>query len=294
MRRLIFTLLYDQGEFMLSRNFRLQQVGDVGWLFRNYDFASVSQGLDELMVIDVSRGARNAERFSETVQQIAGQCFIPITVGGGINDMETAHLYMRCGADKLLINSAFESNPALVTTLANHFGRQCIVAGIDFRTDRDGNRTLFAQNGDWKIASSLSNWVDFLQETGAGEIVFQSIDRDGTGMGLDTTVLEELVSQPEVPCILMGGVGKTAHILEGLQTDTVDAVATANLFNFIASTFLDVREAVSAAGIKVPKWQANEFANLKHTLADENGEPTQNDVPVVLDLATRTIRGNRS
>jgi cyclase len=259
MRRLIFTLLYDRGQFMLSRNFRLQSVGSIDWLFDNYDFGSVSRGLDELMILDVSRGARNPERFTDVVRHIAGLCFIPITVGGGVTTQDVAKLYMQSGADKLLVNSAFSSNPTLCRSLADYFGRQCIVASLDYTGTGSMMRRIKTNNGESEVAATIADWVEWLQKNGAGEILFQSIDQDGTGMGLDLGVIDSLPTPPEVPCILMGGVGKASHIISGLQQSTVDAVATANLFNFIGSAFLDVRRSVAAAGMDVARWDESGF-----------------------------------
>src|SRR5450756_417239 len=195
MRRLIFTLLYDRGQFMLSRNFRLQAVGTIDWLFDNYDFARVSRGLDELMVLDVSRGGGETEGFATAVAHIARLCFIPMTVGGRVTSFEVAQRYMRSGADKLLINSAFHNDPALCRSLAAHFGRQCIVAGVDYRRTPD-RRCVMTENGSREVPLSLSEWVNHLQQAGAGEILFQSIDQDGTGMGLDLSVVDELTEPP--------------------------------------------------------------------------------------------------
>ncbi len=268
MRRLIFTLLYDSGNFMLSRNFRLQKVGTIDWLFNNYDFANVSCGLDELMVLDVSRGARNPEDFAEKVQKIASLCFIPMTVGGGITSFDIAQRYMRSGADKLLVNSAFRNDPVLCRTLANHFGHQCIVAGIDYRMTPQNTRCVMADNGLQEVQIDLSDWVDYLQQNGAGEILFQSMDQDGTSMGLDLSVIDELRQTPEVPCILMGGVGKADHIIAGLRHPTIDAVATANLFNFIGTTFLDVRHSIAAAGMDIARWDDRDYALLRGKFAE--------------------------
>lgn len=267
MRRLIFTLLYDSGHFMLSRNFRLQRVGTIDWLFNNYDFASVSRGLDELMVLDVSRGARNPEDFAEKVQNIASLCFIPMTVGGGITSFEIAQRYMHSGADKLLVNSAFCNDPALCRSLAGHFGRQCIVAGIDYKRAPD-TRSVMIGNGSQEVPVDLSDWVDSLQKNGAGEILFQSMDQDGTGMGLDLSVVDELRHPPEMPCILMGGVGKAEHIISGLRHPTIDAVATANIFNFIGSAFLDVRKSIAGAGIDMAQWNDGDYALLRARFAN--------------------------
>ena len=266
-RRLIFTLLYDAGQFILSRNFRLQKVGSIDWLFNNYDFANVSHGLDELMVLDVTRGARNPDDFAAKVQHIASRCFIPVTVGGGINNFDVARLYMRSGADKLLLNSAFESDPELCRALAAHFGRQCIVGGIDYRMDAQGRRSVMTSAGTREVGMALPDWVDFVQECGAGELLFQSVEHDGTGMGLDVAVLDTLHRMPEVPCILMGGVGKASQIISAMQQSAVDAVATANLFNFIGSAFLEVRQAIADGGIPIPQWDNKEYAALRNRFA---------------------------
>lgn len=266
-RRLIFTLLHDAGQFMLSRNFRLQKVGSIDWLFNNYDFASVSHGLDELMVLDVTKGARNLGDFAAKVQHIASRCFIPVTVGGGIDSFAVARLYMNSGADKLLLNSAFQSDPDLCRALAAHFGRQCIVAGIDYRMDSQGRRSVVTSAGSREAAMELPDWADFVQSCGAGELLFQSVDQDGTGMGLDVPVLDTLHRLPDVPCILMGGVGKASQIISAMQQPAVDAVATANLFNFIGSAFLEVRQAIADAGVPIPQWDNKEYAALRNRFA---------------------------
>lgn len=267
MRRLIFTLLYDRGQFMLSRNFRLQAVGNIDWLFDNYDFATVSHGLDELMVLDVSRGGRNPEKFADIVGRITRLCFIPVTVGGGITSMDVAQRYMRSGADKLLVNTAFHTQPELCRALSDHFGRQCIVAGLDYRKTPAQARTVVVESGSRELSTDISDWVDYLQRNGAGEILFQSMDQDGTGMGMDPSVVADLREAPEVPCILMGGVGKADHIISGLQHPAIDAVATANLFNFIGLAFLDVRRAMAERGVQMAQWIDDDYAVLRDKFA---------------------------
>jgi len=266
-RRLIFTLLYDSGQFMLSRNFRLQKVGSINWLFDNYDFANVSHGLDELMVLDVTKGPHNSAEFCDRVQHISSRCFIPLTVGGGIDSFEVAQRYMGSGADKLLVNSAFATAPELCKELAAHFGRQCIVGGIDYRSNMQGQRVVYTHGATQDVEREFSDWVDHVLACGAGELLFQSVDQDGTGMGLDVPVLQSLSKQPNVPCILMGGVGKGSQIISAMQLPEVDAVATANLFNFIGSAFLEVRKAIVDAGITIPQWDNKDYAILHNRFA---------------------------
>ena len=247
---------------MLSRNFRLQAVGDVNWLFRNYDFARVSHGIDELMVVNVSRGAHDTDRFCDTVQHIAEKCFIPMTVGGGIQDAELARRFMRSGADKLLINTAFESDPQLCRELADLYGAQCIVAGVDYVRQEDSYSVVVGQGKTETSKKNLNDWMQHLQQSGAGEILLQSVENDGTGMGMDLGVLEHTDKTVELPLILMGGIGRGEHIIEGLRHDSVDAVTTANLYNFIADAFLDVRVQLSDAAVEIPIWEKAVFKAL--------------------------------
>lgn len=270
MKRLIFALLHDRGRFMLSRNFRLQAVGGIDWLFDNYDFATVSHGLDELMVVDVTRGEHDPAAFARTVGQIAERCFIPLTAGGGVRSVEDAALLLRRGADKVLVNTLFADDPAGCAAIADFFGRQCLVAGIDYREDGDGARRVRVERGERETYALLPAWVAHVMAHGAGEIVLQSLARDGTGMGLDTAVTSALGARPEVPLILLGGVGRGEHIAAGLRITDVDAVATANLFNFIGESFLTVRRELLAEGLAVADWHAADYSDLAGLFAGES------------------------
>ena len=267
MRRLIFAVLHDRGRFQLSRTFRLQGIGDLRWLLRQYNLQQVSRGLDELMVLDVTRGVRDHGAFVEVVGRIASECFIPVTAGGGIRSMTEAHALLRGGADKLLLNTAFDSDPALCDALAAQFGRQCIVAGIDVRRQGEAHQVVVAQ-GTRVASDNLPAWVLHVQAHGAGEMLFQSVDRDGTGKGLDTTLLDLLPTAPSAPCLLMGGVGHAGHVLDALRHPRVDGVATANLLNFIGETFLDARREIAAAGVDVAQWGEGDVRVLRNCLGN--------------------------
>ena len=269
MKRLIFALLHDRGRFMLSRNFRLQAVGGIDWLFENYDFATVSHGLDELMVVDVTRGERDAAAFAQVVGQIAKRCFIPLTAGGGIRAVEDAGRLLRQGADKVLVNTLFADDPAACAAIADYFGRQCLVAGIDYREDDAGIRRVLVDRGERETDASLADWLAHAVAHGAGEVLLQSLARDGTGMGLDTATTAALGARPEVPIILLGGVGRGEHIAEGLRLADVEAVATANLFNFIGESFLNVRRDLIAEGLEVAESHAADYSSLAGIFARE-------------------------
>ncbi len=269
MKRVIFTLLYDRGRFMLSRNYRLQGVGTIEWLFNNYDFATVSRGLDELMVLDVSRGPRDSAAFAGAVAEIAGRCFIPLTAGGGIRTVDDAALLLRHGADKVLVNTLFADAPDACTAIADFFGRQCLVAGVDYVEGADGARRVVVANGSRETGAALSDWVHMVVAHGAGEVVLQSVTRDGTGMGLDLEVTSALGARPEVPLIVLGGVGRSEHIAAGFRVPAVDAVATANLFNFIGESFNTARRDLLAEGHDVADWHAADYRELAGILSPD-------------------------
>ena len=132
MKRLIFSLLYEDGYFVLSRNFNRQKVGDINWLIENYNFETISTGIDELVILDLSK-KNNKMKFIEDVNQISKKIFIPITLGGSINSMNDVHFYLKNGADKILLNNMFFENINLVNNIAQHFGKQFIIGCIDYK-----------------------------------------------------------------------------------------------------------------------------------------------------------------
>jgi imidazole glycerol-phosphate synthase subunit HisF len=247
---------------MLSRNYRLQAVGTIEWLFDNYEFATVSRGLDELMVLDVSRGVRDSAAFAVAVSEIARRCFIPLTAGGGVRTVADASMLLRHGADKVLVNTQFADAPEQCLAIAEFFGRQCLVAGVDYVEKTDGARIVVVDNGQRDTGALLSDWIEHVVASGAGEIVLQSVTRDGTGMGLDLDVTSLLTTRPEVPLILLGGVGRSEHIAAGFRVPSVDAVATANLFNFIGESFVTARRDLIAEGLDVADWHSADYREL--------------------------------
>ncbi|NBO68201.1 MAG: imidazole glycerol phosphate synthase subunit HisF [Actinobacteria bacterium] len=250
-KRLIFTLLYDNGSFVLSRNFRLQKIGDISWLEENYGFASVGYSIDELVVIDVSRGARDTPKFCENLKLLTKDCFAPIAAGGGIRTLNHARDLLRSGADKIVINSALHDQPELVDDLATEFGRQCIIASVDSQKI-DNSYRVFKHNGTIEIGQSLEQFLLKCAGLPIGEIYLTSIERDGTGNGLDLEMLDSTKHINELPLILMGGVGRADHIVAGLKDSRLDAVATANLLNFMGNGLSQARDSAIANGVNLP------------------------------------------
>lgn len=252
-KRLIFTLLYDNGSFMLSRNFRLQKIGDLNWLEDNYGFSNVGYQIDELVVIDVSRQNRDSAKFCEILRKLTRDCFAPITAGGGIKTLEHARELLRSGADKVVVNSALHDQPDLVDNLASEFGRQCIVASVDTQKI-DNSYRVFKHNGTVDTAYSLDQFLLRCAGLPIGEIYLTSIDRDGTSNGLDFEMLDHVSHVKDLPLIIKGGIGNADHIVAGLADNRVDAVATANLLNFIGDGLARARELAISGGINLPKF----------------------------------------
>ncbi len=261
-KRLIFTLLYNDGGFMLSRNFRLQRAGDIKWLKSNYNFKNIAFTIDELIILDVSRKGRNLDRFCEHIKVIAEECFIPIAAGGGITSYEQTKAIMNSGADKLVVNTTLFRAPNFVKELISTYGSQCIIASIDVKR-RNDQAEIFIDNGSTKIEIAFNEYIDRITSLGIGEIYLNSMDRDGTGHGYMFDLLGQLNNSVNVPIITAGGAGNWHHLLEGLQHDMVDAAATANLFNFIGLGFPNARKQLLESGIDLARWETSNYLDLK-------------------------------
>ena len=253
-KRLIFTLLYNDGQFMLSRNFRLQKVGDIRWLQKNYDFAKISFSIDELIMLDVTRGQRDPDRFNETLRKVAEGCFLPIAAGGGVSDVAAARALLRSGADKVVVNSAIAAQPESIEVLAREFGQQCIVASVDIKGNIDGQPQVMTGCGSAPLAADAATYLENIAQLPIGELYLNSVDRDGTGQGLDLGLLELLPVSMSQPAILAGGIGNASHMSLGLSDPRVDAVATAHLFNFVGDGLSKARQSLIDNGIDLAYW----------------------------------------
>lgn len=253
-KRLIFTLLYDAGHFVLSRNFRLQKVGNIDWLRKNYDFSKISFAIDELVVLDVTRGPKNLDAFCDTLKLLCEGCFVPVAAGGGVRTPHNARALLRSGADKVVINTLLHSDLMLVNELAREFGDQCIVGSVDVKRSASGSYSLFTNSGSTIVEGSLATLLQEVLCAPIGELYLNSIDRDGTGGGYDLGMLDLLPDQITKPLIIAGGVGNASHFLQGFADKRVDAVATANLFNFVGDGLQNARDKIIAAGVSIPAW----------------------------------------
>ncbi len=253
-KRLIFTLLYNNGQFMLSRNFRLQKVGSLQWLQTNYNFSHISYSIDELIVLDVTRGEKKPVEFCAALKLLTEGCFVPIAAGGGVRSVEDARNLLRSGADKVVVNSALYENNGFVSHLASEFGQQCVVASMDIKSAPDGSYQAWSESGNKCLEGSATKWIEQVAQDEVGELYLNSMDRDGTGQGYDLGLLDLLPANMSKPVILAGGVGNAAHLALGLAESRVDAVATAHLFNFVGDGLKQARQSLISSGVELPLW----------------------------------------
>ena len=249
--RLIFALLYSDGFYCQSRNFHLQKVGKFDWLFNNYNFSKVAEHLDELVVINVNPRPDNQESFFEEVKQIINNVFVPIAIGGGISDLKSANKAFISGADKIILNSLVRENKSEVKKIISEFGSQSVVAAIDYK--RIDEQVDFYEWRERKVLGNtpINDYILKCQELGFGEILLNSVNKDGTGFGYDLDIIKEVASFCELPLMVMGGAGKYDHFLPVYNIDHVDAAITANLLNFIGDAIADTRTKLMSNGINL-------------------------------------------
>lgn len=238
---------------MQSRNFRLQKVGNSNWLKKNYKFQEISFSLDELIVLNANKAEKNISEFASTVSKLVSDVFIPIAAGGGICSLRDAELLFKSGADKLILNSAFIESPELIKTLINQYGSQSIVASIDYKI-LDGAPIVYINDGNIKTDFTLVDYIKYIEGLNIGEIYLNSIDKDGTGFGYDFHTIKTLKEEINVPLIIAGGAGNEIHLIEALKLNGVNAVATANLFNFIGDGLPNARKKIIESGENIANW----------------------------------------
>lgn len=226
-RRIIPIELLDSGRLVKTLGFSAPR--DVGDPVKSSQVYS-DQDADELVLLNISRAQRDVTVLVEIVARIARECFVPITVGGGIRCLDDAVQLFAAGADKILVNSSAYKDPNLITEIGDRYGRQAVVVGIDVRTE--SNRfVLYSDCGRKREFVSLSEHVAAVVDVGAAEIMIQSIDKDGGMTGYDFPLLKEVIEITSVPVIAAGGAGDFAHLKQAFDLGA-DAAACGSLFNF--------------------------------------------------------------
>ena len=234
----------------------MQKAGDLNWLNKNYNFPKIAFSIDELVVLDVSRENRNATKFCEVLKELAKEIFVPIAAGGGIRSFADAKNLFKSGADKIVVNTILHQNPSVVHSIAEVYGAQSMIASVDFNLNKLGEAEVFIENGSNKIDLSLSEYIETINHLPVGEIYIHSMRQDGTGQGYDMKTYSDLSSYFKMPLIVSGGAGNRHHLEEALSERYVDAVSTANLFNFIGNGLPLAREYLLDKKLNLPKFES--------------------------------------
>ena len=226
----------------------LRDVGDPVAMAKAYD----AQGADEIIFLDITASSEGRSIMLNVVAATAEQCFMPLTVGGGLRSVADIEAMLKAGADKVSLNTAAIKNPQLITDAASRFGSQCIVLAIDAKREPDGKSwRVYTHGGRNPADLDAVNWARRGVELGAGEILLTSMDRDGTGAGYDLELTRAVSDAVSVPVIASGGAGTLAHLAEVLDQGHASAVLAASIFHFGTFTVPQAKDYLAAQGVPV-------------------------------------------
>ena len=246
-KRIIPCLDVKDGRTVKGINFEgLRDVGDPVELGRRY----AEEGADELVYLDISASQEGRSTFLDLVGRVAAGVNIPFTVGGGISTLQHASALLDAGADKISVNSAAVANPELISEIAGHYGSQFVVVAVDARLGEDGIWRVTTHGGSRVTDRELFSWAKEACDRGAGEILFTSMNHDGTGNGYPLEVYEKLSELP-VPVIASGGAGNALHIAEVLAPGRADAALAASIFHYGTLSIAQVKKELAERGIPV-------------------------------------------
>ena len=246
--RVIPCLDVDKGRVVKGVNFtNLVDAGAPVEQATYYD----SQGADELTFLDITASNENRDILYDLVQKTAEVCFMPLTIGGGVRNLEDIRKLLLAGADKVSINTQAVQNPEIVKDAAEKFGNQCIVVAIDARKVKNGKWEIFTHGGRNATGLDALDWSRKVSQLGAGEILLTSMDRDGTKDGFDLELTKMVSDSIPIPVVASGGVGNLDHLVEGIVHGHASAVLAASIFHFGIHTIVEAKEFMKRKGIPV-------------------------------------------
>ena len=225
----------------------LRDAGDPVEIARRYD----REGADELTFLDITASIEQRDLILPIIEAVAAEVFIPLTVGGGVREVNDVRRLLNAGADKVSINTTAVTHPRIVADAAARFGSQCIVVAIDAKANENGDWEVFIHGGRTATGLDAIDWAVKMQALGAGEILLTSIDRDGTKSGFNIALTSAVAEAVSIPVIASGGVGNLQHLSDGILLGHADAVLAASIFHFGEYTVQDAKEHMRRNGIEV-------------------------------------------
>ena len=246
-KRIIACLDVRDGQVVKGVQFQqLRHAGDPGELARRYNV----EGIDEVVVLDITATLEKRQALARTIAAVAGEIFLPLTVGGGIRSEEDAVAAIEAGADKVSLNTAALKDPSLLTTLARRYGSQAVIVAIDAKR-RDDGFAVYVRSGTADAARDAVEWAREAESRGAGEILLTSMDRDGTRAGFDCDMTAAVADAVDIPVIASGGAGTFAHFAEVFTAGHADAALAASIFHYAESSVTDLKRFLHGRGIPI-------------------------------------------
>ncbi len=249
-KRIIPCLDVDKGRVVKGVNFlNIRDAGDPVEIAKRYD----KEGADEITMLDITASHETRDTTYKTVESIASQVFMPLTVGGGVRNIDDIKKLLRSGADKVSINTSAVENPDFVKEAADKFGSQCIVVAVDAKLS-DSDKDLWevvTYGGRNRTGLDVLEWTQQVMAYGAGEILLTSMDRDGTKEGFDNRLVSKVSSGISIPVIASGGVGNLDHLVDGIKIGGAEAVLAASIFHFSEFSIREAKDAMKSAGINI-------------------------------------------
>ncbi|HEZ0702708.1 TPA: imidazole glycerol phosphate synthase subunit HisF [Neisseria meningitidis] len=249
-KRIIPCLDVKDGRVVKGVNFiGLRDAGDPVEAAKRYN----GEGADELTFLDITASSDNRDTILHIIEEVAGQVFIPLTVGGGVRTVADIRRLLNAGADKVSINTAAVTRPDLIDEAAGFFGSQAIVAAVDAKAANPENTRweIFTHGGRNPTGLDAVEWAVEMQKRGAGEILLTGMDRDGTKQGFNLPLTRAVAEAVDIPVIASGGVGNVRHLIEGITEGKADAVLAAGIFHFGEIAIREAKRAMREAGIEV-------------------------------------------
>jgi len=248
--RIIPCLDVKNGRVVKGINFvDLQDAGDPVEQAKIYS----DGGADEICFLDITASNENRNTIYEVVKETSKKCFVPLTVGGGIRSVEDINKLLNCGADKVSINTAAVQDSKVVLESSKKFGSQCIVVAIDAK--KNGNKwDVYTHGGRNNSGLDALEFAKIMEDSGAGELLVTSMDRDGTQIGYDIDLIKKISSIVNIPLIASGGVGNLDHLAEGIKKGNASAVLAASIFHYGTHSVIEAKEYLKSKGIPVRIW----------------------------------------
>jgi len=254
-KRIIPCLDVDNGRVVKGVNFvGIRDAGDPVEVAKRYN----AQGADEITFLDITATSDNRGTMLNVIEEVAEEVFIPLTVGGGVRELNDVHNLLNAGADKISVNSTAVFNPDFIKQASQHFGSQCVVVAIDAKQtlsiekgDASDRWEIFTHGGRKSTGIDAVEWAMKMADYGAGEILLTSMDGDGTKAGYDIKLTRAVSDAVPIPLIASGGVGNLEHLVEGVVDGGADAVLAASIFHFGEYSVQQAKQAMSDAGVAV-------------------------------------------